>query len=147
MAAKFDSSGNTICARKAGGGSYDNGGGINFDAFHNIYLTGYYTGLCFFDTILIGGSGGDDCFISKYDYFLWARKGTGIGQYDAGNRVGVDFQENIYVVGQFSDTFRPGSQILISNGLQDVFIAKLDQQGNFIWAKNYGGPAMILPSI
>lgn len=51
-------------------------------------------------------------------------------------------QGNIYTVGNFAGTcdFDPGSgnYSLQSNSLRDGYIAKLDPEGNFVWAKRIG---------
>ncbi|RPI86649.1 MAG: hypothetical protein EHM40_23555, partial [Chloroflexi bacterium] len=50
---------------------------------------------------------------------------------------------NLYITGDFSGTvdFDPGPGIsnLTSAGFGDIFISKLDGDGNFIWATNLGG--------
>lgn len=57
----------------------------------------------------------------------------------------MDADENIYVLGLFQDTIDidPGSDSLIfrSSGMFDIFIQKMDPDGNFLWAKQIGGPA------
>lgn len=55
----------------------------------------------------------------------------------------VDAAGNNYFGGKFQGTedFDPGSGIhnLTSNGLNDCFLVKLDNQGNFLWAISFGG--------
>lgn len=56
----------------------------------------------------------------------------------------ADVNGNIYVTGYFRDTvdFDPGAGVfnLISNGsFDDVFVLKLDLNGQFVWAKKFGG--------
>ena len=50
----------------------------------------------------------------------------------------------LYVAGRFRDTsdFDPGpdSLMLVSNGQEDIFMMKMDIDGNVIWAKSFGGP-------
>jgi len=54
------------------------------------------------------------------------------------------FGEYVYVAGTFAGTadFDPGPETseLTSFGGFDIFIQKLDTNGNFIWAKQFGGP-------
>lgn len=56
----------------------------------------------------------------------------------------TDSQGNIYITGDFKGTvdFDPGpnTHLLISAGIYDVFVLKLDPAGNFLWAKSMGGP-------
>jgi hypothetical protein len=61
-----------------------------------------------------------------------------------GNTLEVDAAGNIYVAGIFSDTanFYNGSPTmvnLISNGLEDISILKLNSNGVLVWAKSIGG--------
>ncbi len=86
-----------------------------------------------------------DIFISKYDSsgnLFWAKSMGGIG-YDFPLTIGLDMYGNIYFAGYFEDTvdFDPGGATfnLISNGYEDMFISKIDSNGNFIWAKQIGG--------
>jgi len=72
----------------------------------------------------------------------WAKALGGIN-YDQGSSIVVDAAGNILTTGSFSGTvdFDPGPGIfnLTSVGLSDVFIYKLDVDGNFVWAKAIGG--------
>ncbi len=57
--------------------------------------------------------------------------------------IAEDISGNIYLAGQFNGTtdFDPGPLVynLTSFGVADIFISKLDSNGNFIWAKQMGG--------
>ena len=75
--------------------------------------------------------------------FNWA---MGLGSPTLGDRghcVDTDSLNNIYVTGHFQGTMDadpgPGVYNLTSNGLYEVYIAKYDPCGNFIWAKQIGG--------
>jgi len=83
-------------------------------------------------------------FILKLDKdgnFIWARN-IG-GGYNTRPSIALDNQENIIISGDFRGTwdFDPGANTfnLTSTGKHDIFITKLDFDGNFIWAKNIGG--------
>lgn len=53
----------------------------------------------------------------------------------------IVFKNNIlYMTGAFSDSSQVGNTLLISNGGADVFAASISDNGNFNWAKNFGGP-------
>lgn len=66
--------------------------------------------------------------------------GTGT---DLGLSVALDAVANIYTSGSYSGTsdFDPGplSFSLASAGGADIFISKLDANGDFVWAESFGG--------
>ncbi|MES2590756.1 MAG: T9SS type A sorting domain-containing protein [Bacteroidota bacterium] len=45
----------------------------------------------------------------------------------------------VFITGVFTNTLQIGNDVLISKGQHDAFIAGLDINGSFIWAKNFGG--------
>ncbi len=71
--------------------------------------------------------------------WLWV-KGAGSADYDTCNDIAVDTAGNSYVTGYFSGTAVFGPFTLTSAGQDDAFIAKLDPDGNWLWAKRGGGP-------
>ena len=89
--------------------------------------------------------GSNDIFISKLDNngnFIWAKKMGGSGD-EQSNSIDLDMAGNIYINGYFNNTvdFDPGAGTftMISNGMEDIFVAKLNPSGNFAWAKQMGG--------
>ena len=75
-------------------------------------------------------------------YFNWAKQIGGVGN-DFGNSIVKDIYGNTYSTGAFSGTvdFDPGIGVvnLTSKGGSDIFITKLNANGNFIWVKQIGG--------
>jgi hypothetical protein len=86
-----------------------------------------------------------DIFIAKYDAsgnFIWARQFKGSGGMDVSNAVKVDASGNVYTTGSYADSadFDPGIGVYKlaagnSGYSQNIFISKLDANGNFVWAK------------
>jgi hypothetical protein len=73
--------------------------------------------------------------------WLWG-KGLPGNNYDEGLDVAVDPSGNIYIAGYFvSNNFAVGNTTLTNQGLQDIFIAKYNPNGNILWAKSFGGPS------
>ena len=79
--------------------------------------------------------------------FEWAKNMGGDYETKAYG-VAVDNQGNVYTVGKFRDAvdFDPGSSdyYLTPYGDIDVFVQKLDANGNFLWAKKLGEVKLIL---
>jgi hypothetical protein len=71
--------------------------------------------------------------------FLWARKAGG-DEGDGFQALAVDASGNLYLAGVFSGTGTFGDTSLTSVGGMDIFVAKLDSNGNFLWTKQAGGP-------
>lgn len=144
--AKYDSSGNVIWAKSAGGSDYDYVNGISIDADNNVYLTGAFASpiLSFGSISLLytGITPASEFFIAKYNStgnVLWAKSAGGTS-YDEGNSITTDTQSNAYVTGTFlSPTITFGNTTLINNGSCDIFITKYDPFGEIIWAKSTGG--------
>jgi hypothetical protein len=92
-----------------------------------------------------------DVFVAKLDStgkVLFA-KAYGDGANQFGQGVGVDGSGNIYVTGQFAGTIQFDSEPALSTGVPvnsardsdpaDVFVAKLDPNGNAIFSRAFGG--------
>lgn len=77
----------------------------------------------------------------KAQNFEWA-KNMGGSNTDAGYSITTDATGNSYITGSFQGTadFDPSSSTvnLVSNGANDIFIAKYDINGNYLWAHNIG---------
>ncbi|MBD2133307.1 SBBP repeat-containing protein [Sphaerospermopsis sp. FACHB-1094] len=137
---KLDSSGKFLWAKKLGGTSYDSAHGITVDSSGNTYITGSFNGIATFGNITLTSTGNDNAFITKLDSsgkFLWAQKFDSI--FCEANGITVDSSGNIYVTGYFSDTATFGNITLTSAGDSDAFVAKLDSNGKFLSAQNFGG--------
>jgi hypothetical protein len=147
---KLDANGNFIWAKKIGGTDNDIVYSISSDATGNVYYSGYFKGTADFDpgaaVFNLTSAGDFDIFISKLDNngnFLWAKR-VGGTLADQAISSYTDNSGNIYITGEFFSTtvdFDPGAAIfnLTSTGSGDVFVMKLDANGNFNWARKMGG--------
>lgn len=136
-------------ARQIEGTNNDYGQSITTDPNGNVLTTGYFQATAQFDlagsSASLTSAGQGDIFIHKSSSdgtFLWAKRIGGASS-DQGFAVSCDSLGNILLSGQFEGTvdFDPGPDTteLTSNGGYDVFICKLDPDGNFIWAGHMGG--------
>jgi len=139
--AKIDHNGNWLWANQAGGISYDYGRGIAVDDNGNSYITGEFEESATFGTTTLTSSGSYDIFVAKLDSsgnWLWAKQAWGIGE-DVGFSIAVDAKGNSYITGVFIESANFGTTTLTSSGDYDIFVAKLDINGNWLWAKQAGG--------
>lgn len=149
---KLDEDGNLLWVKQIAGNSNDISNGIISDTDGNIYVTGYFQGTVDFDpnssTYNLTSQGGYDVFVLKIDEtgdFLWAKQ-MGGASWDKGTSIVIDKNRNIYTTGTFqgSANFDPSltNYTISALGSQDVYIQKLDENGNFLWAKQIGGSPM-----
>jgi len=148
---KFNSNGLLLWARGIGGAMYDECLSVCSDHYANVIVSGYFGGTADFDsgpgTYTLNSAGDEDAFICMFDpvgNIVWVKKMGGI-KGDVAKSVTTDKFGNIFACGSFIGTADfdpgPGSFNLTSKGATDIFLAKLDSAGNFLWAKSIGGPA------
>ncbi|HTB31420.1 MAG TPA: T9SS type A sorting domain-containing protein [Bacteroidia bacterium] len=141
--AKYDSRGNALWAKSAGGIYSDEGAAVSVDRNGNPYVTGNFSSskIIFGSDTLIN-YGTENIFTVKYDSMgnvMWAKSlaytaniwVTGISASNTGNTC-------------ITGTFGPnglnfGSTILNSNGYVDIFVADYDASGSPLWAASAGG--------
>ena len=127
---KYDTSGNVLWAKSAGGVGYDEGYAVCTDSTGNLFVTGTNSFI--------------DIFIVKYDTsgnVLWAKSAGGTGNI-RGQSVCTDASGNVIITGFFSSpTIAFGTTMLTNtnNNTFDFFIVKYDTSGNVLWAKSAGG--------
>ncbi|MGF7082372.1 gliding motility-associated C-terminal domain-containing protein [Mucilaginibacter sp. UYCu711] len=124
---------------------------IKVDAQNNMYVTGIFSGTVDFDPSSAGTknltatSTGYDGFIAKYNAsggLVWASSFGGPGT-DQPNGLDVDINGNITLTGQFDSQLMdadPGAGVFnLTAAGRDAFIIRLDNNGDFLWAKSIGG--------
>lgn len=140
---KYESNGNVLWAKSAGGLGQDCGLSIAVDLSQNVYITGDFgSNTMTIGTFTLTNSGWDDIFTVKYDAngnVLWA-KSAGGSNIDLGVSIVPDDSGNVYVTGLFSSTSITVGNITLTNaGGIDMFILKYDANGDVLWAKSAGG--------
>jgi hypothetical protein len=139
--AKYDSGGNFLWAARAGGTDIDEGRSIATDESGNSMVTGRFVGTASFGDTTLVAAGYRDVFIAKYDRaggLLWVVQAGGTAD-TWGYGIATDGSGNSIVTGELRDTATFGDTTLVSAGGYDIFIAKCDNAGNFLWAAQAGG--------
>jgi hypothetical protein len=145
---KLNSTGHFVWAKRLGGSGQDIGNSMTLFN-NNISIIGYFEDSINLDpgitnTTLIS-EGFYDIFILQIDLngnIKWAKKIGGTSRC-YGNSITSDSKGELISTGYFQGTadFDPGilNYNLTTNGYDDIFISKLDSNGNFSWAKTFGG--------
>jgi hypothetical protein len=146
--AKFDANGNLLWTKTIISPNSDYGFGIALDDFGHLFITGLFSDTADFDlgfgTAILTPIGTSDIFFAKYDTsgnYIWA-KSIGGTNGEISYAINIDITGNCFITGTFRDSadFDPGIGIakLFSVGQDDIFFAKYDSAGNYLWAKSIG---------
>jgi hypothetical protein len=144
--AKYDANGNYVYAKRMGGTNADVGNSIAIDASGHAFITGTFSGIVDFDPDAgiqnLSSAGGSDIFFARYDAsgnYVYAKCIAGTGAFDQGLSIAVDASGHVFLTGLFFSVmdFDPdaGIQNLSSAGSTDIFLAKYDANGNYVYAK------------
>ncbi len=148
-------------AANIGGTGTEMSNDIAVDAAGNIYIAGYFASDTDFDPLggtsaILSSNGGNDAFISKMDpngHLVWVKQigNTGTSGTEQAQAIALDDSGNIYVTGFFNNTadFNPGTGPADTFFMRrfgpgtgtnnDIFVLKLDNNGDFVWATSMGG--------
>ncbi len=144
---KYDSLGSVLWAQSAGDIGDDYGRSVITDDFDNVYVTGSFQSpnLNFGASSLINSDVSGvtrDLYIVKYDSagtFQWAISAGGTNE-EYSRALAMDPSGNICLAGNFNSPLLViGSDTLVNAGFYDMFLLKINQNGNFIWALSGGG--------
>jgi len=147
--AKYDSNGNFVWVKYFTGTYINQALTIKTDAAGNCYF-----GAVFQETInynyngidqTIEGAGQNDFFIAKIapnGTYNWIKTFGGEGS-EYCKAIDVSTTGEIIITGNYNTTldFNPGEEVfnLTSQGSDDIFLLRLTTDGEFIWAKSFGG--------
>jgi hypothetical protein len=134
-------------AISAGGRYDDNPVGIAKDNSNFFYIAGNFGGEGRFGEHSIFSRGKEDIFVAKLDStgkFVWATSAGGKEMDLVEGNIETDSKGNSYITGRFSDKFYYKTyfgqvRTADSKGHFDIFIAKVDSYGNFVWMVSAGG--------
>jgi hypothetical protein len=84
--------------------------------------------------------GNEDLLIFKYNangQLVWTKQLGSIGE-DLGKDIAINDNGELFITGHYRNTLYYDNDSLVSLGNTDVFVAKLDLQGNIYWIKSIG---------
>ncbi|HRP00277.1 MAG TPA: SBBP repeat-containing protein, partial [Flavobacteriales bacterium] len=136
-----DLDGNGLWARSYGSGDHE-GMGIAADTLGNVFVAARMWGSLFLpDDTLTSVSSNDDILLMKLDRdgtHHWARS-TGSTQRDLAWDVDADGMGNVLVAAQFNQSIDFFGTPFTALGGEDILIAKLDGDGEVVWAARPSG--------
>ncbi|MCP4044512.1 MAG: hypothetical protein GY732_00805, partial [Gammaproteobacteria bacterium] len=144
---RLDSQGNFLWKRYAGGSLNDKAYSIAALPDGSSITTGSFSGVATFGNHSLTSDGPEDIFITKLSStgdFLWAKRAGGPSpdrNADVGLSVDVLGDGSSIITGHFKETASFGElpPLVVSQGTgSDIFVAKLDPDGNFLWATQAG---------
>lgn len=106
-----------------------------------LYLSGEFLDTARFGNKVLVAAGGIDIFLVKYTAegnVLWTNR-IGAADDDYTQKIVVDNEGSVIVTGYFYGLIQIGQDQYTSYGSQDVFIAKYDSEGDFLWSYRAGG--------
>jgi hypothetical protein len=107
----------------------------------NVYVTGNFAGTVNFGGDPLVSAGNGDIFVAKYSAtgaHLWSKRFGNTGT-DISYSLGLDNLGNVLITGTYAGSIDFGTgEPLLSVGSSDMFVAKLNGDGDVLWAKSYG---------
>jgi hypothetical protein len=113
---------------------------VAVDSSGNIFAAGSFQYAIDFGGGALMSVGMEDIFIAKLDEgggHRWSRR-FGSESPDIVHAIAVDSVGNVVMTGRFQGTIDFGGGPLVSEGDDDVFVAKLDAEGTHLWSRRYG---------
>jgi hypothetical protein len=109
-----------------------------------VYGAGWFEGTTTFNGGALTSAGGRDLFLARFDHFTGNVQltrtygGSGRDEISGAGRGG----DALALAGMFDGTLAFGgtARAIKATGLLDVWVAKVDEQGDGIWAVRFGGP-------
>jgi hypothetical protein len=117
---------------------------IVFDSQGNAYLTGYFIGEANFgNSVLSANPNNRSVFLAKYSKDrkpVWAKMAEGTDN-ATGFSIVINDDNNLYIAGSYSGTLEfdmGAANVQCLEDDNDVFVAKYNVEGRFIWARKAG---------
>lgn len=143
---KLSVAGEWVWATRAGGVGDDVASDVSVLADGSAIVTGSFQGSASFGATTLTSAGSYDVFVAKIDAngrWLWAIAAGGAGG-DSSVALSVLPDGSAYLTGWFLEDAIFGATTLRNIGDQDLFVAKVDADGRWVWATAAGGPHQVV---
>lgn len=135
--------GGTVWSKALGGGGANdatNVTALSIGTQGDVAIVGSFLGHTDLGAGPITSAGSDDGFVVKLGpagNLLWSKQ-YGDGQSQAVFGAAVDSSGSTYITGRFQGAIDLGGGPLTSAGDDDIFVAKIDNTGNYVWRNRFG---------
>ncbi|WP_438008300.1 PQQ-binding-like beta-propeller repeat protein [Sorangium sp. So ce321] len=143
--AVFTADGDHVWSARIGADSDQYADHIAVDAAGNVVVAGFFLDQMSLCGAPLTSAEQADSYIAKFDpagNCLWSKQ---FGYTEIHN-VALDASGSVVLAGSFGDYFTEtidlGGGPLITAGLEDIFVAKLDADGEHLWSKRFGDAAL-----
>ena len=147
---KYDANGNYLWAKSLGMAGFSEAHNLRVNGTGDVFVSGTFLMVIDLNADPLYGDlkqsvSLQDIFIVKYTtegIYVWGKQIGGSGNQED-EALELDASGNIVLAGWFNGTpdFDPGTSVsgIESQGGKDVFLAKYDPSGNYLWAKSLTG--------
>jgi hypothetical protein len=128
-------------ARCMGGPGQDQANAVLVDGQGEIVVTGAFRGTVTFGNVTLKSKGSEDVFVVKMNQqgvVIWAVSAGGSSR-DVGVGIAPDTAGGVLITGTYFNRATFGGRLLKAVGKEDIFVARLDASGGFLWALSVGG--------
>ena len=146
--AKLDPAGEELWRKGYGAASNQRAQDVAIDSVGNVVVTGDYLEAIDFGNGNLPLFGDSSVFLAK----LSSDSGNGmwskgfVGGFHNARAVAVDGSDSVLAAGSYSGTINFGTGTLTSvGGIEDMYLVKLDAQGDTSWAQSFGGASTDYP--
>jgi hypothetical protein len=140
FAAKYDQGGSHLWSRSFGDSADQRALSVCTDGSGSVIVTGYFEGTVDFGGGPLTSAGLSDIFVAKFasdGSHLWSQRFGDAAEQEAIG-IAVDTAGSVFFTGFFIDETDFGGGPLTSAGSLDVFLVKLDTNGNHLWSQGFG---------
>jgi hypothetical protein len=138
--AKLTASGAHAWSKRFGASDMHSGLALGVDGAGGVVLAGGFWGSLDLGGTVLASAGDLDIFVAKLDPSganVWSKR-FGDTKQQLAAAVAVDGAGDVFLTGEFSGTFDFGGAPLVCAGVKDIFVAKLDPSGAYVWSRRFG---------